>query len=209
MATFAEHVRPSGMLIDRDPSEGVVASLLRDVYALPLLSIQDGEGMLFWLPAPLAVGDRKGNLPMRGRALLILATMGLGVLLLSGVALADTKYGTSAADDLVGTDKNDVIQASGGADYVSGLAGPDVLYAGAGNDTVVGRDGNDRIYGNSGSDMLFGNQSNDTINSAGDQTRDVVKCGLGKNDTVYVDKEDRVKDNCENVYMLVRSGDAT
>jgi Ca2+-binding RTX toxin-like protein len=137
---------------------------------------------------------------MRGRALLIVATtLGLG----------DTIDGTSAADDLVGTDKDDVIHASGGADYVSGLAGPDVLYAGAGNDTVVGREGNDRIYGNSGSDMLFGNQSNDTINSAGDQTRDVVKCGLGKNDTAYVDKEDRVKDNCENVYMLVRSGDAT
>lgn len=146
---------------------------------------------------------------MRGSALLVLATMGLGVLLLSGVALAETIDGTSGADDLVGTEKDDVIHASGGADYVSVLAAADVLYASAGNDTVVGRDGNDRIYGNAGSDMLFDNQSNDTINCAGDQTRDVVKCGLGKNDTVYVDKEDRVKDNCEIVYMIVRSGDAS
>jgi serralysin len=145
---------------------------------------------------------------MRRRALLIMATMGLGVLLLGGVALADTIDGTSGPDDLVGTDKDDVIHASGGADYLSGLAGPDLLYAGSGNDTVVGRDGNDRIYGNTGSDMLFGNQSNDTINSAGDQEKDVVKCGLGKDDTAYVDKIDWVKENCENVFLLVRAGDA-
>jgi Ca2+-binding RTX toxin-like protein len=145
---------------------------------------------------------------MRRRALLILATMGLGVLLLGGVALADTIDGTSEADDLVGTENDDVIHASGGADYVSGLAAPDLLYAGAGNDTVVGREGNDRIYGNAGSDVLFGNQSNDTINSAGDQTKDVVKCGIGKNDTAYVDKIDWVKKNCENVYVLVRAGSA-
>jgi Ca2+-binding RTX toxin-like protein len=145
---------------------------------------------------------------MRRRALLIMATMGLGVLLLGGVALADTIDGTSGPDDLVGTDQGDVIHASGGADYVSGLAAPDVLYAGAGNDTVVGRDGNDSIYGNAGSDVLFGNESNDTIYSDGDRVRDVVKCGIGKNDTAYVDKIDRVKDNCENVYLRVRTGSA-
>jgi Ca2+-binding RTX toxin-like protein len=144
---------------------------------------------------------------MRRRALLIMASMGLAVLLLGGVALAKEVTGTSGADDLVGTDKDDVMRASGGADYVSGLAGPDLLYAGAGNDTVVGREGNDRIYGNTGSDTLFGNHSNDTINSAGDGESDAVRCGLGKDDTAYVDKIDRVKENCENVYLLVRTGD--
>jgi Ca2+-binding RTX toxin-like protein len=142
---------------------------------------------------------------MRRRALLIVATMGLGVLLLGGgVALADTIDGTSGPDDLVGTDNDDVIRASGGADYVSGLAAPDVLYAGAGNDTVVGREGNDDIYGNTGSDELFGEEGNDTINSAGDRTKDIVKCGQGDADTAYVDKVDWVKKNCENVYLLVR-----
>jgi Ca2+-binding RTX toxin-like protein len=142
---------------------------------------------------------------MRRRALLIMATIALGVLLLGGgVALADTIDGTSGADDLVGTDQDDVIHASGGADYVSGLAGPDLLYAGAGNDTVVGRDGNDRIYGNAGTDMLFGNHNNDTIDSAGDGVKDVVKCGLGDADTAYVDEIDWVKKNCENVFLLVR-----
>src|SRR5215213_11043347 len=92
-------------------------------------------------PPPRDVEE--GDLLMRRRALLIFATMGLGVLLLGGVALADTIDGTSGLDDLVGTDKDDVIHAGGGADYISGLAASDVLYAGAGNDTVVGREGND------------------------------------------------------------------
>jgi Ca2+-binding RTX toxin-like protein len=141
---------------------------------------------------------------MRRRVLLILATMGLGVLLLGGVALADTINGTSGPDDLIGTDKDDVIHGSGGKDYISGLAAGDLIYAGAGNDTVVGRDGNDRIYGNAGYDLLFGNESNDTITSAGDEGKDVVKCGRGKDDTAYVDEMDRIKENCENVYLLIR-----
>jgi Ca2+-binding RTX toxin-like protein len=165
-------------------------------------SLAEWGGKAWSLASPLLC--KRGDLLMRRRALLILATMGLGVLLLGGVALADTIDGTDAADDLIGTDKDDVIHASGGADYVSGLAGPDVLYAGAGNDTVVGRDGNDRIYGNAGTDTLYGNHENDTINSAGDGVRDVVKCGIGKNDTAYVDEMDSVKENCENVYLLVR-----
>ena len=141
---------------------------------------------------------------MRVRALLIMATMGLGVLLGGGAALADTIDGTTGQDDLVGTDHADVIYASEGADYVSGLGDADVLYAGDGNDTVVGRDGNDRIHGNGGSDTLFGNEGNDTIDSAGDRGTDIVKCGLGSNDTAYVDKIDRVEENCENVFLLVR-----
>jgi Ca2+-binding RTX toxin-like protein len=141
---------------------------------------------------------------MRRRALLVIVSLGLGVLLLGGgVALADTIDGTTGPDDLVGTDQQDVIDALGGEDYVSGLAAADVLYAGAGNDTVVGRDGPDRIYGNTGSDKLFGNHGNDSI-YAGDRVRDVVKCGKGEADTAYVDKEDWVKENCENVYMLIR-----
>ncbi len=140
---------------------------------------------------------------MRRRVLLILATMGLGVLLLGGVALAKTIDGTSGQDDLVGTENPDVIHASGGTDYVSGLEEADVLYAGAGDDTVVGRDGDDSIHGNGGSDVLFGNEGNDTIDSAGDRVRDVVKCGQGEDDTAYVDEIDWVKKNCENVFLRV------
>ena len=142
---------------------------------------------------------------MRVRALLIMLSMALGVLLLGGgVALAANIDGTPGADDLVGTDQADVIHGSGGKDYISGLAAADLLYGGADKDTVVGREDNDRIYGNTGSDLLFGNEGNDTIYSGGDRGKDIVKCGLGKKDTAYVDKEDRVKNNCEHLFLRVR-----
>ena len=143
---------------------------------------------------------------MRRRwALLFLATLGLGVMLLGGggVALADTIDGTSGPDDLVGTDQGDTIHGSGGLDYVSGLAASDLLYGGAGNDTVLGREGNDHIYGNPGSDRLFGNLGKDTIYSFGDRGEDVVNCGAG-NDTAFVDEIDRVNKNCETVFLRVR-----
>ena len=141
---------------------------------------------------------------MRRRALLIMATMGLGVLLLGGVALAKTIDGTPRPDDLIGTANEDVIHGGGGKDYISGLVAADLLYAGAGNDTVVGREDSDRIYGNTGSDMLFGNEGNDTIDSAGDGVRDVVKCGPGDADTAYVEEIDSVNPSCETVFMRVR-----
>ena len=140
---------------------------------------------------------------MRRRALLFLATLGLGVMLLGGVALADTIDGTSGPDDLVGTEQADVIHGGGGIDYVSGLAASDLLYGGAGNDTVLGREGNDSIYGNPGSDRLFGNLGKDTINSFGDRAEDVVNCGAG-DDTAFVDEIDRVNKNCETVFLRIR-----
>ena len=142
---------------------------------------------------------------MRRRALLIMATMGLGVLLLGGVALAATIDGTSGPDDLVGTDQADTIHGGGGIDYVSGLAATDLLYGGAGNDTVLGREGNDTIYGNAGTDTLLGNLGKDTIYSVGDRGgTDIVNCGAGKGDTAYVDEIDRVNKNCETVFLRVR-----
>jgi hypothetical protein len=46
-------------------------------------------------------------------------------------------------------------------------------------------------------------KSNDTINSIEDKGKDVVKCGIGDAGTAYVDKKDWVKENCENVYLLI------
>ena len=136
---------------------------------------------------------------MRIRSLLILATMVLGVMMVGGVALADTIEGTDGPDDLVGTDKDDIVGGKGSADYISGLQDTDVLRGGAGNDTVVGREGNDSITGNSGSDRLFGNLDTDTITAA-DSVKDLVNCGDG-GDTAYVDKIDQVYKNCENVFV--------
>ena len=51
--------------------------------------------------------DIGGGPFMRRRALLILASMMLGVLLLGGVALAKEITGTSGSDDLEGTSRAD------------------------------------------------------------------------------------------------------
>jgi Ca2+-binding RTX toxin-like protein len=141
---------------------------------------------------------------MRRRAVLILMTVVLGMLLLaSGAALAKTIDGTKDDDDLVGAENEDIIGGKDGADYISGAEGDDELYGGAGNDTVVGREGNDRISGDSGSDRLFGNEGTDTMN-AGNGERDLVVCGSGV-DAAYTNPDDETHKTCENVFVSVRT----
>jgi Ca2+-binding RTX toxin-like protein len=65
---------------------------------------------------------------MRRRALFILASMMLGVLLLGGVALAKEITGTSGSDDLEGTNRADKIWGLRGSDYIAGEQGSDDLY---------------------------------------------------------------------------------
>jgi Ca2+-binding RTX toxin-like protein len=141
---------------------------------------------------------------MRGRALLILATVVLGVLVASGAALAKTVTGTDQVDDLVGTEKEDTIHAKAGNDYVFGEQAADVLRGGDGNDMVYGREGNDQVYGDAGSDRLFGDMGLDTID-AGDGEKDIVNCG-SEVDNAYVDKIDIVNQNCEKVFEKLAEG---
>jgi Ca2+-binding RTX toxin-like protein len=126
---------------------------------------------------------------MRRRAVLILMTVVLGMLLLaSGAALAKTIDGTNQEDDLVGTENDDIIGGKDGADYISGAKG------------VVGREGNDRISGDPGSDRLFGNEGTDQM-KAGDGEKDLVVCGAGV-DMAYVDADDKTHKTCENSSCL-------
>ena len=67
---------------------------------------------------------------MRLRALLIVATMLLGVVMLSGVALAKNITGTNGPDRLIGTPNKDQIYGLGGPDYLSGKPSADALYGG-------------------------------------------------------------------------------
>jgi hypothetical protein len=106
---------------------------------------------------------------MRLRALLIVATMLLGVLALSGVALAIAKTCTTTAL-CVGTDGPDRLTGTDSANQISGLGGPD---------TISGRGGDDTI-------------------SIADGYEDDVNCGEGT-DTVYVDELDVVNADCEEV----------
>jgi hypothetical protein len=142
---------------------------------------------------------------MRLRALLILATTLLGVMALSGAALAATKtcsenpcVGTNGPDRLKGTNAKNEIRGLGSADYIAGKQSADDLYGNRGQDEVRAGNGRDRVFGGRGRDALYGGGGNDTMN-AQDNYKDNVNCGLGT-DTAYVDKLDRVNEDCENVF---------
>jgi len=139
-------------------------------------------------------------------ALLILATTLLGVLVLSGAALAVTKtcsnnpcVGTNGADRLKGTDAKNEIRGLRGPDYIAGKQHADELYGNRGQDEVRAGNGRDRVFGGRGKDALYGGGGNDTMN-AQDGYKDNVNCGLGT-DTAYVDRRDRVNEDCENVFV--------
>jgi hypothetical protein len=142
---------------------------------------------------------------MRLRALLILAMTLLGVMALSGAALAVTKtcsenpcVGTNGPDRLIGTDAKNEIRGLDGPDYIAGKQSADDLYGNRGQDEVRAGNGRDRVFGGRGRDALYGGGGNDTMN-AQDNYKDNVNCGLGT-DTAYVDKLDRVNEDCENVF---------
>jgi hypothetical protein len=143
---------------------------------------------------------------MRIRALLILATTLLGVMALSGAALAATKtcsanpcVGTNGPDNLKGTDAKNEIRGLRGSDYIAGKPRADELYGNRGQDEVRAGNGRDRVFGGRGRDQLYGGGGNDTMN-AQDAYKDNVNCGLGT-DTAYVDRLDRVNEDCENVFV--------
>src|SRR5215212_10616350 len=115
---------------------------------------------------------------MMRRAILLVATMALTLLVASGVALAVTKIGTNGPDHLRGTNGADDLYGRGGNDIVLGLAGRDNLLGGTGKDVVnggslarpfggdknlVGGPGNDAVQGGSDSDNVVGGDGNDYL----------------------------------------------
>ncbi len=143
---------------------------------------------------------------MRIRSLLILVTMVLGAMMLGGVALAVTKncarnpcVGTDANDKLQGDERANQIYGLGGIDKMRGKAGRDELNGGRGNDRLDGGVADDRVDGDYGSDREFGGPGNDLVLAA-DGYKDAVYCGLGTEDTAYVDNQDVVHKDCENVW---------
>jgi hypothetical protein len=144
---------------------------------------------------------------MRLGALLILATTLLGMLVLGGAALAVTKtcstnpcVGTNGPDRLKGTDAKNEISGLCGPDYITGKQRADELHGNRGQDEVRANNGRDRVFGGRGKDELYGGAGNDTMNARDDYI-DNVKCGLGT-DTAYVDRLDRVNEDCENVFVF-------
>jgi hypothetical protein len=113
---------------------------------------------------------------MRRTVGLFVVAMALGMLMVSGVALAktftceadETCVGTNKADKITGTNQADTIRAKGGKDNINGRGGADDIDAGQGRDKVRGGDGNDTI-------------------DIADGDRDLVDCGAGNDDTVIFD----------------------
>jgi hypothetical protein len=112
---------------------------------------------------------KKGRLFMKLRALLILATMVIGGMLLSGVVLAEKKHcdnncrGTNSSDTLIGDNSKNTIHALGGRDVVRGLRGGDRLYGEGGADELSGGPGVDYIDGGPGVDTVHGKKGNDIL----------------------------------------------
>lgn len=112
---------------------------------------------------------------------LLLAAMLGAMVLIGGVALADTILGTDNPDTLTGTVGDDTIEGYGGNDTIAAMAGSDTVKGGLGDDTlyggneaqtvgtnadrerVEGGDGKDVVIGGAGIDELKGGGGNDVL----------------------------------------------
>ncbi len=112
------------------------------------------------------------------RAILLLAMMGLGLMLIAGVALAAT---FTCATSCTGTNTNDTINGTTNNNNIAG---------GGGTDIITGGSGVDRLFGDFGNaDSLSGGPQNDLLN--------VSDAGAG----------DRVSGGQDTDFCLVDPGD--
>ena len=131
------------------------------------------------------------------RTALLLASVAVALLLVSGVALAATKIGGPGDDALRGTNNPDLLDGRGGDDAIHGKGGDDCptssgfyfLIGGTGDDEIYGNGGDDCLYGGGdplgpdrpyfekGEDALYGNGGNDFLN--GGQGADEIAGGDG------------------------------
>ena len=139
---------------------------------------------------------------MMRRAILLVATMALTLLVASGVALAVTKIGTNGPETLKGTKGDDNLLGKGGNDKLYALGGRDKLLGGPGKDVVlggsehrsfggekilVGGRGNDAVGSGLGSDKILGEAGNDYMGDAKlrESSKDIFSGGAG-NDVILL-----------------------
>jgi len=92
---------------------------------------------------------------------------------------------------------SNVIKGNAKANRLKGTAGSDKISGKGGRDKLLGRGGDDCLQGGKGRDKHSGGAGADTIR-AKDKTRDIIRCGAGR-DVVFADKVDRVAKDCERV----------
>jgi Ca2+-binding RTX toxin-like protein len=142
------------------------------------------------------------------RLSLLLAIMGMGLVMVTGVAIADT-IDCIANRICVGTDGPDTLNGTSRSDYLQGLQGNDQLYGREGYDTLDGdvfeahdtsTDGNDRLGGGQNYDELYGYGGNDKF------------LGRWGGDFIFAEEssenegEDVIQGNEGNDYILARDG---
>jgi len=140
---------------------------------------------------------------------MLLTTIGLALLLASGVALAATFDGTQGNDRFIGTPQGDRAVMRAGDDLARGRGMADFLFGNSDNDELYGNDGsdllnggteNDLLVGGTGEDELVGSFGNDTIYTGtlteGDKLPDEVQCGPGF-DVVTLSGNDHASHNLQ------------
>ena len=85
------------------------------------------------------------------RAIVLLTTMAVALVLGSGMALAAT-VNCTAQTSCVGTPNLDTMNGSSGTDEMFGYGGADTMHGYGGSDSMQGDKGSDHIYGGSGAD---------------------------------------------------------
>ncbi len=107
----------------------------------------------------------------------------------------DNLIGGLGNDYLFGEAGRDIIEGGKGNDKISGGAGSDAISgeeqytndrppARGGNDLLLGGPARDYIYPGSGRDRVGAGGGNDIVSSVTDRDRDLVDCGVGRNDSL-------------------------
>src|ERR687898_954772 len=142
------------------------------------------------------------------RLTLLLATMGMALLLITGIAIADT-INCFSNRACIGTNGPDILQGTSHGDWIQAMQGSDELYGHEGFDTLDGddfeasdtsTDGNDHIGAGRSSDELYGYGGNDTL------------LGRSGSDFIFAEESsknegvDVVRGHESNDFILARDG---
>jgi hypothetical protein len=135
------------------------------------------------------------------RTILLVATMPLTLLVVSGVALAVTRIGSDGPDTLRGTNKADNLVGLDGNDRLFSLAGRDALLGGPGKDAVWGgrivgpccEDNDYSVSAGAGNDAVW-------VLNFSPRGKDFLSCGSGF-DRVMADRTDVIAPDCERVFF--------
>jgi hypothetical protein len=148
---------------------------------------------------------------LKRRILLMLTTMAVALVAISGVAYAlclcvvpmRCAYALDFTCDgpldrdpdpeqCAGTSKYDFIEGTGGNDNIDAGAGSDEVFGNGGEDEIHGRSGNDRLEGGFQSDIIFGESGADYLTGLGGSNQ--YFGGPGP-DTIFADQFDFSADN--------------